>query len=93
MLLYFKRFFSSLTNGGDVGDHEVASLWHDGLQAHTLQTRGQLLPLVVQHRRQLLEVALWSPKKLVFSLKPLSYCLLSKAAMDEKNKTKNAELK
>lgn len=71
-------FCSSLTDRGDVCDHKIASLWHDGLQAHTLQTRGQLLSLVVQHRRQLLEVALWSPEQLVFSLKSLSDCLLLK---------------
>lgn len=65
-----------LTDGGNVCDHEVASLWHDGLQTHTLQAGGQLLPLVVQQGGQLLEVALWTPKHLVLSLKALSHCLL-----------------
>ena len=73
-----------LTDRGDVCDHKIASLRHDGLQTNTLQTRGQFLPLVVQQSRQLLEVALWRPKHLVLSLKPLSYCLLLKEGTDEK---------
>lgn len=69
---------SSLTDRRDVRGHEIASLGHDGLQTHALQTRGQLLPLVMQHRGQLLEVTLRSPKQLVLSLKSLRYCLLFK---------------
>lgn len=66
----------SLTHGGNICDHEIASLWHDGLQTDALQTRGQLLPLVVQHGRKLLEVALWSTTQLVLCLKSMSYGLL-----------------
>lgn len=68
--------YSSLTNRGDVCNHKIASLWHNRLQTHTLQTRGQLLPLDVQHRGQLLEVAFWTPKQLVFSLECTSNRLL-----------------
>lgn len=76
--------YSSLTDRGDVRYHKIAPLWHDRLQTHTLQTQGQLLPLEVQHCGQLLEVAFWSPKRLVFSLKSVSYRLLLKTGMGEK---------
>lgn len=63
--------------GGDVCYHEVASLGQNGLQANTLQTGGQLLPLVIQHLRQLQEVTLWRPKELVLSPETLGHRLLS----------------
>lgn len=81
--------YSSLTDRGDVCNHKIASLWHDRLQTHTLQTRSQLLPLEMQHRGKLLEVALWSPKQLVFSLKSLSHRLLLKTGMSDKTKITN----
>lgn len=80
---------SLLTDRGDVCHHVIASLWHDGLQTHTLQARGQLRSLLVQQCRQLLEVTLWGPKQLVFSLKSTSDCLLLKAGMDERSKMGN----
>ena len=67
-----------LTDGGDVCDHEVPALRHDGLQTHALQAGGQLPPAVVQHGRQLLEVTLRRAKQLVLPLKSTSYCLLEK---------------
>lgn len=75
---------SSLTNRGEVCCHEISSLWHDGLQTHTLQQRGQFVLLVVQHGRQLLEVALWSPKHLILSLKPTSHSFLLKFRMQRR---------
>lgn len=75
----------SLTDGGEVCCHKISSLWHDGLQTHTLQQRGQFVLLVMQHGWQLLEVALWSPKHLVLSLKPSSYSFLLKFRMQRRN--------
>ena len=72
-----------LTDRGDVSNHEVSSLGHDGLQAHTLQTGGEFGALVLHRGRQLLEVALRSPIHLVFSLKSTSDCLLMRTGMEE----------
>lgn len=75
----------SLTDGGEVCRHKISSLWHDGLQTHTLQQRGQFVLLVTQHVWQLLEVALRSPKHLVLSLKPSSYSFLFKFRMQRRH--------
>lgn len=84
LLIYFKWWWTQiflfpLTERWEIRSHEVASFWHDGLQTHTRQTWGQLVPLVMQHRGKLLEVALRRTEQLILSLKALSHCFLLKA--------------
>ena len=70
-----------LTDRGDVCNHEIPSLWKDGLQPHALQTRGQLPALVVQPIWQLLKVAFGGPKLLILPLETLCYCLLERLSV------------
>lgn len=74
-----QNFLLPLTERREICSHEISSLWHDGLQTDTGQTRGQLVPLVTQRCRKLLKVALRRTKRLMFSLKALSNCFLVKA--------------
>lgn len=72
----FSRNKTLLTDTGDVCHQKVASLWHYGLKPCSPQTRGQLVPFLLQNCGQLLEVALLTSEQLVFSLKALSYSFL-----------------